>query len=153
MVDGFGLRALGSAAREGGRITVPRESLTVKFVRSSGPGGQNVNKVSTKAEVRFVIGDAEWLPPEASARLRQQQQSRVNKRDELVVQSDGTRSQHKNLRECIDKVQQMVDEACVEPKEREMWSGLGEQTKRRRVEQKRRRSDVKSNRRVSKHDW
>ena len=72
---------------------VGRADTTVKFVRSSGPGGQNVNKVSTKADLRFNVLDAEWLPEEVRMALLDMEANRVNSVGELVVQSDRTRTQ------------------------------------------------------------
>ena len=113
--------------------TVTQDKLVIKYVRASGPGGQNVNKVSTKADVRFEVFGANWLPLEARERLAKQQATRINKFGELVVQSDAQRTQRQNLRDAIEKVQVMVDEACIEPKLREQWvEGQGEESKKRR---------------------
>ena len=72
---------------------VERADTTVKFVRSSGPGGQNVNKVSTKADLRFNVIDADWMPEEVRIALLDAEANRVNAKGELVVQSDRTRTQ------------------------------------------------------------
>ena len=72
---------------------VVRGDVVVKFVRSSGSGGQNVNKVSTKADLRLNVFDAEWLPEEVRIALLDSEANRVNSLGELVVQSDRTRTQ------------------------------------------------------------
>ena len=66
-------------------VQVPAERLDFSFSRSAGPGGQNVNKVNTRAELRFVVEDADWLPTAARIRLSEQQASRMNKLGELIV--------------------------------------------------------------------
>eukprot|EP00941_MAST-03F_sp_MAST-3F-sp1_P003068 g3068.t1 len=121
--------------------------VDIKFVRSSGPGGQNVNKLSTKAEVRLNIDNAPF-PAEVKARLVEQQSTRINKSNELVMQSDAQRTQNRNLRDCLKKLQTAVDEAYVEPKSREKWNeGQGEESKKRRRRQKEHRKEIKAGRR------
>eukprot|EP00730_Choanoeca_flexa_P001028 TRINITY_DN10450_c0_g1_i1.p1 TRINITY_DN10450_c0_g1~~TRINITY_DN10450_c0_g1_i1.p1 ORF type:complete len:188 (+),score=22.06 TRINITY_DN10450_c0_g1_i1:24-587(+) len=90
---------------------IPFHTLTIAYARSSGPGGQNVNKVSTKADVRFHVDSADWLPDETKANLHQQQATKINKDGELVVTSTKTRSQKKNVDDAIRKILEMCKEA------------------------------------------
>lgn len=137
---------------EAEKIEVPRGALSLGFSRSSGAGGQNVNKVNTKAEVRFDAYNASWLPPDVRSRLLDANPARVNAKGEFFVTSERHRTQHANLEDALAKLQQLVDAAAVPPKERKQFEGLSKQTKRRRVEIKRRRSEVKSRRRRSGDD-
>lgn len=66
-------------------VSIPLDKLQLTFVRSSGPGGQNVNKLNTKAELRFNVHEADWIPPDIRARLAQQQAARINKEGELII--------------------------------------------------------------------
>jgi protein subunit release factor B len=95
---------------------IPRDKLTIKFVRSGGPGGQNVNKVSTKVGMRFNLKDAtEWLPPYVHRRLIEQNPNRVSKAYEFVLSSDRHRTQRQNLADCIDKLTDMIKKAAFVP--------------------------------------
>ena len=127
-------------------VVVPRNGVKFTFSRSSGPGGQNVNKVSTRATLRFHLDRAGWLPPEVRERLAAQEPSRINKQGEFALSSDVHRTQPRNIEDCLRRLQAIVDVAAVAPKVRKMRTGLGEETKRRRRESKRRRSQVKSGR-------
>jgi len=130
---------------------VPRDALTVGFSRSSGKGGQNVNKLNTKVDARFTIADATWLPDDVKERLARNQ--RVNKLGEMIVTSQASRSQKNNLDDCFVKMQQIVDEASISPKERKLYKGESNKGKERRMEKKRRRSEVKSSRRPSRDEY
>ena len=68
-------------------IEIPLDKLSVAFSRSSGPGGQNVNKLSTKAEIRFHVKAADWIPSEVKDRLAYYQSNKINKDGELVITS------------------------------------------------------------------
>ncbi|EDQ87946.1 uncharacterized protein MONBRDRAFT_26602 [Monosiga brevicollis MX1] len=92
---------------------IPSDALQIQFARSSGPGGQNVNKVNTKADVRFHVASAEWLPTEVREKLQEQQQSRINKNGELVVAVSDTRSQKKNLQLAMQRILDMCREASA----------------------------------------
>lgn len=136
------------------RIKVLRDYLELRWARSSGPGGQNVNKVNTKAELRFRIADAAWLPDDVKDRLREQETGRISKNDELIVASSQTRSQHSNIADALAKLQSMVDRAAVPPKDRKMYEDVSAVNKLKRREQKRHRKDVKSLRRKNtSSDW
>ncbi|ORX93099.1 peptidyl-tRNA hydrolase domain-like protein, partial [Basidiobolus meristosporus CBS 931.73] len=93
------------------------ETFDTSFNRSSGPGGQNVNKVATKVEMRFVLDTADWLPEYVRGKLNEQNRNRINKKGEFVITSDRTRSQVKNADDCVDKLYQIILKAGEVPKE------------------------------------
>jgi len=134
-------------------IVVPMDRIEFSFARSSGPGGQNVNKVNTKAEIRFHVQSADWLPSAVRERLQQYQSNKISKEGELIITSQEHRTQAKNKDDCVDKLKEMLAEAFMEPKDRQMWEGLSEKGKFQRRDEKRKRGAVKSARRPSKEDW
>jgi peptidyl-tRNA hydrolase ICT1 len=124
-------------------VVIPLDKLDFAFARSSGPGGQNVNKLNTKAEVRFNVYAADWLPHEVRMRLAEQQSNKINNDGELVVTSQEHRTQSKNKDDSIEKLRVMIAEAYIEPKERTMWEGISEKGKVVRKQEKRKRGEVK----------
>ncbi|KAI9481621.1 MAG: hypothetical protein EXX96DRAFT_595325 [Benjaminiella poitrasii] len=86
---------------------MPKNHLQLSFSRSSGPGGQNVNKVSTKVELRLLMSKADWIPDYAKERLK------TSKHGEVIVTSDRTRSQAKNIEDCYDKLEKMIKESVA----------------------------------------
>ncbi|GAA5802757.1 hypothetical protein HPULCUR_008232 [Helicostylum pulchrum] len=97
--------------------TIPKEHVSIAFSRSSGPGGQNVNKVSTKVDLRLSLGKANWLPEYAKENLRKTSQLRKSKSDELIITSDKTRSQAKNIQDCYEKLINVIKESVAVAKE------------------------------------
>lgn len=99
-------------------VTLPSSSITWTAVRASGPGGQNVNKVSSKVELRFDPR-ATTLDPAVVIRLRVLAgPSRLDAEDRLVVVSQKTRDQRQNLEDARDKLRELVEQALVRPKKR-----------------------------------
>ncbi|XP_017548593.2 peptidyl-tRNA hydrolase ICT1, mitochondrial [Pygocentrus nattereri] len=96
---------------------IPVDKLKVSYSRSSGPGGQHVNKVSTKAEVRFHVQTAEWIPEEVRNEIILKNKTRVNKAGELIVTSEVSRSQQRNLENCLQKISEIITEASQRPPE------------------------------------
>ncbi|RYG64615.1 aminoacyl-tRNA hydrolase [archaeon] len=131
-------------------IVVPLDKVEFSFARSSGPGGQNVNKLNTKAELRFNVLAADWMVPEIKQRLLQYQANRVSKEGDLIITCQEHRTQSKNREDCLQRLREMLAEASIEPKEREMWEGIGDKGKAKRKELKQRRKSVKQNRRSSR---
>ncbi|XP_062507798.1 large ribosomal subunit protein mL62-like [Corticium candelabrum] len=97
--------------RESFTTSIPVDKLTVSFSRSGGPGGQNVNKVNTKVELRFHVPSADWLPGWVKQKLINLEKNRISKLGELVVTSSVYRTQHQNLNDALSRLQTMVNEA------------------------------------------
>ena len=129
-------------------IPIPYDRLTIRFSRSGGPGGQNVNKVSSKAEVRFVLDEADWILPEVRARLRELFPTRITGAGELLVVSDRFRDQKKNIDDCLARIRELLRAASRRPKRRIPTKPSGGSRARVRAG-KRRRSEIKRSRRQS----
>ena len=126
---------------------IPEGALKYKFVRSSGPGGQNVNKVSTACEARFVVAEASWLPLEVRLRLAENEKHRLTHEGELLVFSQEERSQLKNKERCEARILEMITNAWEAPKVRVVTEAPPEVTKEKWVAEKRVRHKVKEMRR------
>ncbi|XP_071949267.1 large ribosomal subunit protein mL62-like [Antedon mediterranea] len=96
---------------------IPVSKLTVKNSKSSGPGGQNVNKVNTKVEVRFKVEESDWLPKHIQNKLLEKKKTKITVNGEFYVQSDRTRSQMTNFSDCLEKIRSAIAEVTRKPKE------------------------------------
>lgn len=97
---------------------IPTHELEIQFVRSSGPGGQNVNKSSTKALVRWNIGRSLIFKEDEKIRIRDKLKNKLNQEDEILVSSDRFRSQDQNREDAIQKIQHWVSDALKVKKKR-----------------------------------
>jgi ribosome-associated protein len=127
-------------------MRIPRERLEFRFSRSGGPGGQNVNKVATKAELRFRLDEADWIPERVRARLRKLQARRINSDGDFVITSSRYRSQARNVEDCVEKLRACLVGASQQRKRR-IPTTPSKGAKRRRMESKREQSERKSRRR------
>ena len=118
-------------------VIVPEVGLSVRAVRSSGPGGQNVNKVASKVELRVDLGSITGLGEEARARLQALAASRLDADGRLLVTSQRTRDQHRNLEDAREKVRSLVQRALVPPRRRRPTAPSGA-SREQRLERKRR---------------
>ena len=134
------------------KIYIPEDQLDISFVRSSGAGGQNVNKVNTQVQLRFHVASASWMPTEVRERLRQQQASRVNKEGILNLHVQEHRTQTANRQAALQKLEGLVRQAWPRPKVRRLREGISDKTKRQRKEFKRKRKEVKEGRRPVRFD-
>lgn len=130
-------------------MDIPRERLTIRFARAGGPGGQNVNKVSTKVEVRFRLAGADWIPPRVRERLARLEKRRLNREGEFVVVSCRFRERQRNLEDCLEKLARLLEQAAFEPAPR-IGTRPTRASRRRRLEEKRRRGRVKRERQRSR---
>ena len=99
-------------------VVVPASALTFRATRSAGPGGQNVNKVASKVELRVDLDRIDGLTPEAWARLLALCAGRRDREGRLVVTSQRTRDQRRNLEDAREKVRDVVARALQAPRER-----------------------------------
>jgi ribosome-associated protein len=99
-------------------VTIPASALTFRATRSAGPGGQNVNKVASKVELRVDLDRIDGLDPEARARLFVLCAGRRDREGRLVVTSQRTRDQRRNLDDAREKVRDVVARALQAPRER-----------------------------------
>ncbi|XP_064378686.1 large ribosomal subunit protein mL62 [Dromaius novaehollandiae] len=134
-------------------LDIPMDRLTISYCRSSGPGGQNVNKVNTKAEVRFHLASADWIPEDVRQKMALMHRNKINRAGELIVNSEESRYQMKNLAICLEKIKVMVTEATEKPKvvSKETAQQLiarVEKMNRERLRQKKIHSNIKQSRRA-----
>jgi ribosome-associated protein len=126
-------------------VRIPPSALSVHAVRASGPGGQNVNKVATKIDLRVDLAAVEGLSDTARARLRLLVRHRLDADGRLVVTSQATRNQARNLEDARAKVADLVRATLVPPRPRVKTAPtLG--ARRRRLTGKKRRAAVKRGR-------
>ncbi|XP_069056208.1 large ribosomal subunit protein mL62 isoform X1 [Pleurodeles waltl] len=132
---------------------IPTDRLRISYSRSSGPGGQNVNKVNTKAEIRFHLASADWISEDVRLKIAEKHKNKINKSGELILTSEVSRYQMRNLADCLQKLRDMVTESSTKPKvaskeEAEVRRMRVLAMNRERLQQKKIHSTVKQSRRV-----
>jgi len=125
---------------------IPASALDIRFSRSGGPGGQNVNKVETKVEVRFDLAGSPLLSGPDRARALERLASRLTGEGVLAVACERTRHRERNLREALERMGELLRAALARPRKRRPTRPT-RASKERRLTDKRRRSDVKRTRR------
>jgi ribosome-associated protein len=130
-------------------VVVPADAMTMRAVRSRGPGGQNVNKVSSRVELRVDLGRIQGLDEQQLARLVLLSAHKLDADGLFLVTSERTRDQPRNLADALEKVRSLVLAALAVPRKRRPTK-RSRASVQRRLGDKRRRAEVKAGRRAPK---
>ena len=132
---------------EAAALNIPKTMYELTFARSQGPGGQNVNKVNSKAILRINIQSMEVFGKGTAERFRMLFKNMVTKEDDVIVSAQESRDQERNVDLAFQKMKMMIAEAKVAPSEHLVdFYEEHEESKKKRVDEKRRRSEIKGDR-------
>ena len=126
-------------------LVIPDEDFEWKFIRSSGPGGQNVNKVASAVQLRFLLPLNTTLRGAVKQRLRRLAGQRLLDDGSILISARSERSQEQNRREALERLEGLIREALIEPKIRKKTKP-SRASKERRIESKKRRGSTKRQR-------
>jgi ribosome-associated protein len=132
------------------RVEIDERELEWEFIRASGPGGQNVNKVSTAVRLRWRVAGSEALPADVRDRLIRLAGRRIGEDGFLTIHARSARTQEGNRREAIERLIDLVQRACEKPKPRKATKPTAA-SRQRRLETKKRRGRTKDIRRGRNH--
>ena len=133
------------------RIRIPMQELKFSFSRSSAPGGQNVNKLNTKAHLRWAISESDALPEDVRDRFVARYRRRITANGELLINSQRYRDQGCNISDCLEKLRELVLSVATAPTKRKATKpSKGSKVRRRKAKEA--NSQKKQMRKPPRHD-
>ena len=133
--------------RINGNISIDEDEVEERFIRASGPGGQNVNKLSSAVQLRFDVRRSRSLPEDVRARLERLSGKRLSKDGMLVIAAQRHRTQERNRRDALDRLISLIQRAAVPPVARRATKPTAA-ARERRLQSKQRRGSLKGLRRT-----
>ena len=130
-----------------GKISIEEREIAESFVRASGPGGQNVNKLSTAVQLRFDVRHSRSLPGDVAVRLERLAGSRLTREGTLVITAQRHRTQARNRQDALDRLIDLIRRAAVAPRKRRPTKPTAA-SRERRIEGKKHRASLKQHRRA-----
>ena len=124
---------------------IPEEELKFSFIRASGPGGQNINKVATAVQLRFDVSNSPSLPGEIKQRLIKLAGARMTRDGEVVLDAKRYRSQERNRADAVQRLMHLIEKASQQPKVRHA-TRPSLASNRKRMESKKRHAAIKKER-------
>lgn len=133
------------------KISLHENEICFKYIHASGPGGQNVNKVATAAQLRFDVRKSSSIPDDVKERLMQLAAGKINSKGELIITARRCRSQERNRQDAIERLLNLIRKALLKPKIRKKRK-LSSAEKQQRLDNKRRNA-LQKRLRKPVNDW
>ena len=133
-------------------IAIDENEIKIQFVQASGPGGQNVNKVATSAQLRFDVVNSPSLEPDIKERILSSARKRINKEGILIIEARRYRTQEQNRQDAVNRLVTILEKSLIQPKKR-LATRPSVTSRAARLSKKKRRGDIKKTRRYVPDEW
>jgi len=133
-------------------IAIDENEIKIQFVQASGPGGQNVNKVATSAQLRFDVVNSPSLEPDIKERILSSARKRINKEGILIIEARRYRTQEQNRQDAVNRLVTILQKSLIRPKKR-LATRPSVTSRAARLSKKKRRGDIKKTRRYVPDEW